>query len=158
MKHHLKFNIRVYGVKPRYRTSWDFRQVYRSPSRVRANKASLVKSYENVQGVDIASPLLRETGIDLTKGFGHRYEMIAVDPETINQVAWFRDDFTEDKTSDLIDNLKVETQPQGIVMPPDTYVIGVRIKANRPHPSVRVTARLLNAQGQYTTYNLGTLN
>ena len=101
---------------------------------------------------------MRETGIDLTKGFGHRYEMIAVDPETINQVAWFRDDFAEDKTSDLIDNLKVETQPQGIVMPPDTYVIGVRIKANRPHPSVRVTARLLNAQGQYTTYNLGTLD
>ena len=151
-------DIRVYGVKPRYRTSWDFRQGYRSPSRVRANKASLVKSYENVQGVDIASPLLRETGIDLTKGFGHRYEMIAVDPETINQVAWFRDDFAEDKTSDMIDNLKVETQPQGIVMPPDTYVIGARIKANRPHPSVRVTARLLNAQGQYTTYNLGTLN
>ncbi len=150
-------DIRVEGVKPIYRTRWDYTQGYQLARRVPTRNRAVAAAYERFSGADVISPALRARGSEMGKTFGASYQMLAVDPETIKQVAWFRDDFAGKPIEELIDALPLEEQPGGLLMPDEAFTIGARIKANRPHPSVRLTARLQNAQGQYTTYTLGAL-
>ena len=120
---------------------------------------TMKEAYEIVPGVDVASLVLQTSGQDLTKAFGVSYAMIAVDSDTIGQVADFREDFASKPLDELVTLLKVADPPRGIVLPNDAvHNIGVRLRADRPHPSVRVTARIRNALGRYSTYNLGNLD
>ena len=150
-------DIRVDGVRPIYRARWDYTQRYPLTQRVQTRSSALVTAFESVPGVERASPVLRTDGHDLTGEIGASYEMFAVDTGSFGDVAWFRDDFGDRPADGLMDLLEVSDQPEGIVMPDDVYLIGASVRANRPHPSVRVTARVRNAQGQYASYNLGML-
>ena len=151
-------DIRVQGIKPTYRTRWDYTQRYGLNRTIPQRNRAIISAYERFTNIDALSPVLRERGSEMGKTFGTSYEMLAIDPETVFDVAWFRDDFAGKPIAELIADLPVEEKPSGIVMPDEAYLIGARVKANRPHPSVRVTARLQNAQGQFTTYTLGTLD
>ena len=152
-------DIRVEGIKPRYRTRWDYTQRYGlKPHHSAAKQGDSSPRTSGFTGVDALSPVLRARGSEMGKTFGASYEMIAVDPETLMDVAWFRDDFAGRPIAELVAGLPAEEKPSGILMPDEAFLIGARIKANRPHPSVRFTARLQNAQGQFTTYTLGTLD
>ena len=151
-------DIRVQGIKPKYQTRWDYTRRYGLNRTIPQRNRAVITPYERFTAVDALSPVLRERGSEMGKTFGARYEMLAVDPETLLDVAWFRDDFADEPIADLIANLPADEQPSGILMPDEAFLIGARVKANRPHPSVRFTARLQNAQGQFTTYSLGTLD
>ena len=45
------------------------------------------------------------------KTFGASYEMIAVDPETLMDVAWFRDDFADRPIAELVAGLPAKRSP-----------------------------------------------
>ena len=151
-------DIRVQGIKPVYRTRWDYTRQYGLNRVLPQRHRAVITPYERFTKVDALSPVLRDRGSEMGKTFGTSYEMLAVDPETVLDVAWFRDDFADKPITELIAGLPSEAQPSGILMPDEAYIIGARVKANRPHPSLRFTARLQNAQGQFTTYTLGTLD
>ena len=119
---------------------------------------TLTEAYEIVPGVAGVSLVLQSTGQDLSKASGVRYAMLAMESESFGEVAWFRDDFSDKTLDGLVRSLKVTNPPVGLTLPDDAETIGVRIKADRPHPSVMVTARIRNALGRYSTYNLGTLD
>ena len=121
--------------------------------------AHLAATYEQIEGVDRASPVLRGSGYDLTKFFGESYQMFAMDAESFSEVAWLeREDFSDEPMETLLKGLKVAQPPEGIVLPSDARTIGVKVKPDRRHPTVRVTARIKTAQGRYQTYRLGTLD
>ncbi|HIC68248.1 MAG TPA: FtsX-like permease family protein, partial [Candidatus Latescibacteria bacterium] len=148
-------DIRVSEVRPTFRRvdgGSRFRRRF-----VPTARSQLQESYEQVPGVDVATPVFRGRGQDLTKLFGESYTMLAVDGETFGQVAWFREDFSDKPLAGLLETLRVEDPPEGLQLPDDARTIGVRLKANRPHPTVRVTARIRNAQGRHSTYTLGTM-
>ena len=146
-------DIRVDGV----RTASRFRGPP-LPPRVPSSRPGVVQDYERIPGVETASPVLRATGSDLSKTFGANYTMLAVEPDTFLQTAWYRDDFADEPFDTLIEGLDFVEPPLGITLPDDARVIGVRLKADRAHPSIRVTARVRNALDEYTTYTLGTLS
>ena len=147
-------DIRVDGVRPRTTRGGGqfFRRAQFLPSR-----PDLVQSYEELAGVDRASPVLRSTGRDLTKFFGESFTMLAVDSESFEEVAWFRDDFARVSVDELLSSLQVSEPPEGIQLPEDARALSVRLKADRPHPTVRVSARIRDAAGRYSTHVLGTL-
>ena len=150
-------DVRVDGVRPADRARWDYTQGYSLARRVRTRQSNLASAYEKVPGVELASPVLRAEGRDLTGEAGISYEMLAIDADSFGKVAWFRDDFGDRPVDRLLEGLKDADPPRGIAMPEDAFLIGARVKADRPNPSVKVTARLRNAQGQYSTYRLGIL-
>ena len=119
--------------------------------------ARLDEAFERVEGVDLATQALRTRGQDLSKTFGDDYEMLALNMNTAAEVAWFRDDFSDTPMAELLGSLKLPSGSEGLVLPDDAQTIGMRIKADRSQPSVRVTARIKNAQGRYSTYVLGTI-
>ena len=128
-----------------------------SPSQDPESRSALVETYEAIPDVERASPVLRVAGQDLTKAFGQQYEMFAVDPESFLDVAWTRGDFSDKPMDSLLKSLKVPKLPQGIRLPDTSFTLGARVKADRPHSTVRVTARIRDAQGRYFTYTFGTL-
>ena len=119
---------------------------------------TLREAYEVVPGVAGVSLVLKTSGQDLSKASGVSYAMLAMESESFEEIALLRDDFSDKPLGGLVKSLKVMDPPVGLTLPHDAVSIGVRVKADRPHPSVRVTARVRNAAGNYATYFLGTLN
>ena len=149
-------DIRLDGVRPRIARGSSSRRFQRFQSL--PSRPDLVETFEAVPGVERASPVLRSSGRDLTRFFGESFVMLAMDGESLSQVAWFREDFADRPMDELLSSLRVADLPEGIELPRDARAISVRLKADRPQPTVRVTVRIRDAKGQYSTHTLGTLN
>ncbi len=120
--------------------------------------SSLTERYERIPGVDNVSLVRRSSGHDLSKLFGGTYDMLAVDPQSFLEVAWFRSDFADQPMRGLLSSLQSQGGPQGIPLPNGSKRLSVRVKPDRPHPSIRMTARVTDANGRYHSYWLGSIN
>ena len=152
-------DLRVEGVTPIDRRVGSSRGPgRRRPVWVPMSVAGVADTYEQVPGVERASPVLRTVGQDLSRFYGESYKMLAVDGKSFGDVAWFRDDFADEPMAGLLESLTAGSPPQGITLPEDATAIGVRIKADRPHPGITVSARVRTAHDRYVTYSLGRLD
>ena len=108
-----------------------------------------------VQGVTLA---FRGFGSDLSKIFADSYTMFAVEGDKIKDMGWFRNDFSETAMGSMLSALGPNVLPVGLELPQQAESIGVTVKADRPHPSVVVVARIKDANSRYFTYVLGALD
>ncbi len=150
-------DIRVESVQPVFDTS---PSATPDSSQVAAREPSVAEAYQQVPGVERASAVLRVPGRDLTRPSGGSFVMLAVEGESFGDIAWFREDFADKPMDSLLKSVEVADLPQalGLELPLDASAVGVRIRADRLQPTVKVTARLRNAQDQYANYPLGTLD
>ena len=118
----------------------------------------LVKSYERLPGVEKVSPALRGTGQDLTTRAGEDYVMFAIDPGSFADLAWYRNDFSDETLEALLSALVAPSPSEGKVFPDGARAIRVRVKPDRPRPSVALTARVRDTNDRYYTYVLGQLD
>ena len=81
------------------------------------SKGVLRERYEQMPGVETVSLVRRSSGHDLSKLFGGTYEMVAVEPQSFLNVAWFREDFAKDPMNELFSSLSPEGGPEGIAIP-----------------------------------------
>ena len=124
----------------------------------RGQTRPLIGSYETLSGVDQVGSVFRGVGTDLSKLLGESYTMFAMDGEALNDIGWFRDDFSEVPMEELIAGLEHPSPPEGIQLPMDATTIKVVVKANRPQSGVGVTTRIKDANNRYFTYFMGTLS
>ena len=157
-------DVRVDGVREHITTRRNFRRWGRStptptptPVLSPTPRATIEEAYGGVEGVEVVSPVFRNRGNDLSKFFGDSFTMIALEPDSFSEVAWFRDDFAGKPMAELLGSLTPDVMLDGITLPQDAAKLSVRLKADRPHPSVRVTARVRNARERYSTHTLGQL-
>ena len=122
------------------------------------SRPPLVQAYEGVRGVRRASRVLRSPGQDLTSLSSPSFEILAVDAQTFDQVAWFREDFADEPMDRLLRSLVVPDLPIGVQLPAGVRSITVRLRADRLQPTVVVSARLRNAEDQHFNLTLGTLS
>ena len=145
----------------------------RGPSR------PLARQYEEMDGVIAAAPALRAVGSHLGMiGGDTTFDVLAVDTERFGEVAWFREDFSDDPLAEVMSRVRAgmshvgaglkpaptESHQEGqtlslpgIALPDNARAIQVLLKSDRPYPSVGVGARLRDANGRYFTYGLGFL-
>lgn len=116
------------------------------------------RGYEMLDGVSRASPALRVNGSDLSRMTGGTYTMLGVETESFADVAWFRDDFAEDSLDEIMSALNGQERELGLPLPDDTRAVEILIKADRPHRSVALTARIKDSNGRFFTYDLGFLD
>ena len=114
-------------------------------------------SYEDLEGVEKVSSVFRGFGSDLSNMMGETYTMFAVEAGVFGQIGWFREDFSSSSIDGLMGSLPSSTLPVGIELPYDARTIGVNVRANRPHPTVAVTARIRDSNDRYFTFYLGLL-
>ena len=118
----------------------------------------LVEPYDRIKDVEGVSPALRGRGSVLSIRFGNTsYDMLAVDPDRLSEVAWYREDFSEDPLPKVMAKLKGNEIPIGITLPERANAVQVLVKADRPHPTVGMAVRVRDANGRYFTYGLGRL-
>jgi ABC-type antimicrobial peptide transport system permease subunit len=129
-----------------------------SPADQFSSTSQLAAKYEEIEGVEKVSLVRRSAGHDLSKVFGSTYDMLAIDPVSFTEVAWFRDDFANKPMEELLSSLKIDGGPQGIPIPSGATRLGARLKPDRPHSSIMMTARVLDGNGRYYSYTFGTLN
>ena len=158
-------DVRVDDVRERFRITERarrFRGATPTPTPVPlaspTPRPTMTEAFQEVEGVQQVSVVLRNTGHDLSKTWGESYTMFAMDGESFSDVAWFRDDFSRKPMKNLLESLKPAAPPRGIVLPEDARKLAVRIRADRPHSTVRLTARIINARSRYSTYTLGVLD
>ena len=121
-----------------------------------AGSAALSAEYAGVQGVGTATAVLRKGGQDLSRLVGIPFEMFAVDPAVFGVVAFFRDDYADGQIEALLPRLD-HSPPAGLELPAGAESLTVRVKPDRPHPGVRMTARIRDAGGEHRTLSLGRL-
>ena len=143
-------DVRIVGVN---RTSTSDDEALMTGSRFAEEIA-----YERIPGVDTVSAVLKRAGRDLTRQQGGSFELIGLNSTNFDNVAWFREDFTEEPVEDLLARIRPDEsvyEGGGIELPPDAVSIGARIKSDRIQPTLQVAARLTNAIDQQAAYRLG---
>ena len=115
---------------------------------------SVLEAIRKVQDVKSASPIYRESAI-ISSGIDiERFDLIGLDFETIEDVAWIRDDFGLEslKSNASIFNTGSST---GIVLPEESRWITARVLPLVRQPSTIFIARLSDSNGHFFSVPLG---
>jgi len=118
----------------------------------------VISRYTDVQDVQIASPALRQRGVDLTEEFSTTsFTVLAIHPESFRDVGWFRDDFASSSFNDLLDMINHDSTGMGLLIPTGSTELRISVKSDRPRGSVALVGRVKDANGRYITYDFGRL-
>lgn len=146
--------------------SYDERALYITGSDIRleglydwrTSKGALTERYSALPGVEDLSLAHRGSatvgGMTAQMGF----TLLALDPESLGPVAWYRDDFSKTPFPEIL-NLLAEDQPvkQGLDLPEGTESIGLWVYPMEPYPNLHVFARITDGRGSYMDRDLGAL-
>jgi hypothetical protein len=116
-----------------------------------------LQNVRQVEAIDVATPALRTLSTVGTTSTGPRFILLAVDPIDFQQVAWFRDDFTESETSidQLVDRLAVRVLPGPIDLPPNTAEISLLAKNEPTTANMQLWIVLKDGVEDTHTINVG---
>ncbi len=129
-----------------------------------------INQLKSIDGIEAVSPIIREP-VGFIDGPFQRGTVMGVDPLTIGQVSWWRDDFADGVPTPLdtlVAPLRRTLSPEtaGVDIPQDAETIGVWIRrddaptvgASVPLPSYRLWLRVGNDRGRYRNLELGMLS
>ena len=147
--------------------SFTERIMYSTGSDVRLESVSInsigtskpvISRYSDIPGVGNVSPVLRQRGVDLTEEFSTiNFSVLAIHPQSFNDVAWSREDFSNDSFSDLLNLIDSGHSQMGVPIPIDSVALNISVKSDRPRSSVALVGRVRDANGRYITYDFGRL-
>ena len=114
--------------------------------------------YTDIKNVEIASPVLRQRGVDLTEEFSTTsFTVLAIHPDSFGDVGWFREDFAPSSFSDLLETIDHDSTQMGVLIPHGSKELRISVKSDRPRQSVALVGRVKDANGRYITYDFGRL-
>ena len=129
-----------------------------------------IDQLKSIDGIEAVSPIIREP-VGFIDGPHQRGTVLGVDPLTIGQVSWWRDDFVDGEPTPLdtlVAPLRRTLSPEtaGVEIPQDAEEIGVWIRrddtptvgASVPLPSYRLWLRIGSDRGYYRNLELGMLS
>ncbi len=122
-----------------------------------AESVPIRRSYESLPGVSQVALAYRGFGSDLSKLFADSYTMFAAESERIREIGWFRDDFSDEDMGGMLSALALDELPSGLPLPNGAVALEARAKADRPHPTAILAARIRDSNDRYYTYPLGAL-
>ena len=122
-------------------------------------------------GVQDVSSMIRSRAAIMGQGSGASVDFLAVDPESLVNSAWFRDDFADKTLSQFLDPLRsgrrllagsVQGPTPGIAIPQGAETIGVwvyldRLDFENVRPALNLWARIHDANGRFATVQVGDL-
>ena len=129
-----------------------------------------IDQLKSIDGVEAVSAIIREP-VGFIDGPFQRGTVLAVDPLTIGQASWWRDDFVDGEPTTLdtlVAPLRRTLSPEtaGVEIPKGVKQVGLWVRrddtqtvgASVPLPSYRLWLRLGNERGFYRNLELGTLS
>ena len=121
-----------------------------------ASKKSLHQRYSSVPGVEDVTIAYRNDGRVGEMFTETEFTLLAVEPENLAQIAWYRDDFADKSLPELM-KVVAEDEPikQGLDLPDGTESIGIWVYPEEGNLNTRVFARVKDGRGRYIDYELG---
>ena len=123
----------------------------------RMGNTSMASQYEMLPAVARASTVFRTQGRDESKTYGESFDVLAVDVDSFADVGWLREDFTAKPIQELLKPLRIAKSDEGIELPYDARSFHIRLKADSPHPSIKLIAAIKNRRNSFSYYPLGEL-
>ncbi|GBD11344.1 hypothetical protein HRbin23_01007 [bacterium HR23] len=139
-----------------YQVGADYRITYTGFERLLSLRPAS-RAVQGMPGVLAVSDALRAPAGIMSEGFGRTASLLAVDPETIGEVAWDREGLVGSTLRQRIQALSTPPSGGGLPLPPSASALAVWAMPDRPLPWVRLVARFTDAQGQWFDVVLGTL-
>jgi hypothetical protein len=140
--------------RARYQSGSDLR-VNGIPYTNKAETSKTLQRIADTPGVEVAAPVFRAVGVDLTADTINTFTYLAVDPGSMVDVAWVRDDFASISLADQMDLLKGPRT--GIPISGDARWITARVRPTTRRFESIIAARLSDSAGRLFTLNLGSL-
>ncbi|MEE8422865.1 MAG: FtsX-like permease family protein [Dehalococcoidia bacterium] len=138
----------------RYATGTDLRAALETAEAYGAGEN--IVELRTIDGV--ADAALAYRGDFATGGRG-RVQLLAVDPQRVASMLWFRDDFADHSLADLMRRISSEVPSGGgIQLSDDTTALRVSMLATEQRKSSSVWARFRDAEGAYTNSRIGNLD
>ncbi len=128
-----------------------------------ASNTSLLSSYFDrgrsaafLSSPDQFAPAFRTTASMSTASFGEPIDVLAVDADKFHQVAWYREDFSQEPLESLMEKLRPpEGSSGGIQLPTGTTGLSIWVRPSRPFNQVILAAKVRDSQGQYANFAFG---
>ena len=141
-----------------YQAGADLRIRHSLGARVTAGD-SVARSLVSLPEVAAAADALRRETRATTANFGTDATLLAVDVESLPQVAWFRRDLIGPSIAEALKPLKQqETAIEGVPLPPNTTALGVWVQPGLISDQTFLMARLRDGTGSYFDVSLGELS
>jgi hypothetical protein len=127
-----------------------------STGQVDTPQIALVRELETI---DVATPALRSGASVGTTTLGTGFTLFAIDPIDFQQVAWFRDDFSDSETTitQLVDRLAVRVLAEAIELPADTTELSLWVNSEPLTPDHELLIVLKDALGDSHTISMSKL-
>ena len=150
---------RSYEERARYEAGADARIVGVDIARNQGPTEDMQALVESPDGVAAAARAFRSSAGFASGTSTARFEALAVDAATMEDVTWWRDDFAPNSLSETLDAVSAQTlENWGIRLPDDARHLGVWVRsAEQPDPLSRLTALIEDGNGRYFTMFMGTL-
>ena len=130
-----------------------------------------MEQLSSLAGVRDVSPIIRTRAIMLGQFSGNSADLLAVEPESLPNAAWFRDDFAGKTLSQLLEPLRAgrpvlggsgQGPTPGIAIPRGAETIGVWVNLDNldfenARQSLNLWARVYDANGRFATVFVGDL-
>ncbi len=118
---------------------------------------SAAERLNQVEGVETASGVYRDTGSIIGGSVSTQFSVLGVDPGTVEDVAWSRDDFGGGTSfEDALSEIAVG-EPGGLLLPEGTRWLSVTMRPLLQQQDVSVFVRLSDANNRWYTLPLGDL-
>lgn len=145
---------RSYDERARYATGGDIWLGRLDEYRLR--KSTLEESYGGIPGVEAATVGLRTYGTMGVLSNSADFTLLAIDPTTFADVAWFRDDFAEKSLPELMAVLAEDRPAESSLLLPDgAERIGIWAYPVGEHIGLTLTVRIKDGDGLYSDLELG---
>lgn len=145
---------RSYNERTMYSTGGDVRLEQLNDQY--SSKDALSERYLSVPGVENVSIAYRSNGTVGTMFTQTEFTLLAVDPENLSQVAWYRADFADKSLLELMNLLAQDALiKEGIDLPDGTETIGIWVYPEKGNPQVKVFARVKDGLGHYVDCLIG---
>ncbi len=150
---------RSYEERARYEAGADVRIVGADIARNEGPTEDMQALVEAPDGVAAAARVFRASSGFAAGSSTDRFEVLAVDAPTLENVTWWRDDFASNSLDDTLDAVDAHAiENWGIRLPDDARHMGVWVRSEQADPRSNLVAIVEDGNGRFFTMFLGTLD
>jgi len=146
---------RSYNERTLYSAGGDVRLAYLNDPYW--SKDSQEQRYSEIEGVENIAAVYRNNGRVGTMFTETEFVLLAIDPDEMRDIAWYREDFGEKTLPELMDLVAEDKPlPQGLDLPEGSETIGLWVYPDEDTIGTVVYLRVKDGLGRYYDLKLGT--
>jgi FtsX-like permease family len=147
---------RSYSDRAGYDIGADIRAFPTGQGQLPGPAPELDAKLEQIPGVAVASGVTRaDMGFATPGSVNQVYRAVAIDPEAMQKILWWRDDFATKPMPELLSRLAAPLGTPGKVLAGQADVLHVWVNGDTTHSVMTLWARFRDSRGVYTTLELG---